>query len=1406
MEMSDNIISLYESIQLELNQIKALQAEGSMRQYARSGTGPDAVYGCYTRVHGYLTRILFEISKSVHRKVEDQSKILEEQANMTKEQARKLEEQERKVEEQERKSKELEQHVQSAHPQSPLSRLSPALSARYNSAQAVELKRGICTPGTRVDVLAQMHQWASVSGSDAGSVYWLNGMAGTGKTTIAYSLCAELENKKQLAASFFCSRLLPECRNVNYIIPSIAYQLARRLPVFGAALVKVLERDPDIHTQLPSIQFASLISEPLVEVQASIPGNLVVVIDALDECESQESTKVVLSALLRAGDKLQLPIRFFISSRPEPDIRQQMQDRMNGRGYSQLILHELDTDTVQTDIEKYVRNALAPLDRISDDQIAKLVADAGVLFIYAATAVRYISDSGFSRNPYGRLQNVLEASGTGPKLKNKAIDELYTVILRAALEDKAIDETERGDILQILHTVVAAQEPLTVRALSGLLQLDNEDRVRASIRPLWSVLHVTGGNQLVTTLHASFPDYMLSHERATDYYCDRKLYDGILARLCLDCIATTTPRFNLCGLESSFVLDRDVDGLDQKVQKAVSPHLLYACRYWINHLATTYGTADLVLQVQNYISKHLLLWLEVMNLSQNTQMAIDVMRRTDEWATANTASPELKELAHDAWCFTTSFASNVASASTPHLYISILPFWPSSRPISRAYRHLFPRLSHVDGPAMDMRQLAVLATWSFPGGVFYAAFSPNGSRVVFASASQVTVVDAYSGRAITGPLDGHTQAIRSVKFSPDGTRIVSCSVDKSIRVWDAETGEQLLGPLLGHSKDVDSVQYSPDGTCIASGSWDGTIRVWDAASGEAKLVIEPPEECRSGIISIRYSPDGAHIAVGLCNGQLLIRDASTGALTLGPLMGHTKSVISVDYSPDGTRVVSGSFDKTIRVWSAAKGDLVLGPLIGHTGWIRSVKYSPNGRHIVSGSDDRTVRAWDAQTGDTILGPLEGHHSSITSVCYSPDSTRLVSCGGEKTVYVWDARSQQKALPAADGCTKGVESVAYSSDGTRIVSGSGNDVHIWNASTGDLILGPLTAHTDTVTSVDYSPAGDQFASGSGDCTICIWDAQPGSGLPLFAFSSLIMKINKKKKNAQTRAVLLGPLTGHTDWVTSVAYSPRGTSLASGSYDRTVRVWDTRSGDMILGPLRGHAYMVTTVRYSPTGTYIASGSWDWTILVWDARSGDMVLGPLTGHTDSILSIGFSPDGTRLASSSDDSSIHVWDTQTGQVVLGPLKGRAERGQVRYSPTGAHIYSCQDNRIWVLDAYTGNVALGPLTGHQRDITSIDISPDGTRLISGSIDNSIRVWDVQPQPGSDLSTLIHLTWEINDDGWVVDSSDSSRLLVWVPHDLRASLMHPRSISLISRKGKLWLNLENACIGTRWGECYAPPV
>ncbi|CCO30556.1 hypothetical protein BN14_04586 [Rhizoctonia solani AG-1 IB] len=1199
--MTESVANLCVYIQQELSTIKALESESRTKHHLRAGNGMDTVLACYRRIHGYL----IQISATEHKPVSTKRNGTEDQETAV-------------------PGRNGRKHNK-GHPfWLRTITASPPSLFRIGMLQFV--------PGDRAQA-SRMH-----TRPDAGSVYWLNGMAGTGKTTIAYSLCTELNIKHQLAASFFCSRLLPECRDVNRIIPSLSYQLAQYSLPFRIALLKVLEQDPDVYTRLPSMQFEELIAKPLLAARTSLPANSAIVIDALDECEKKDSIRIILNILL--NNDMQLPVKFFVSSRPEPEIREGMGGKLGKSQRSQLVLHELDANTVHTDIEKYIRAALAPMDRLSNAHIAKLVANSGVLFIYAATAVRYISDRNFSRNPYGRLQNVLNVAGLGQGRKDKTIDGLYASILQAALEDEETDKAEREDMMLLLHTIIVAQEPLTINALSGLLRLSSEDRAKAAIHPLWSVLHVTGSNELVTTLHASFADFMFDRDRSKGYHCDQDLHNEKLAQLCFACISATEPRFNICNLESSFVLDRDA--------------------------------------------------------------AVNVMRQVDDWMAGRTATPELKELVHDAWCFTTSFASNLASASTPHIYISMLPFWPSSRPISRAYSHLFPRLHHVDGPAMDMRQLAVLATWSLPDRVLYAAFSPDGSRVVFASESQLTVVDAYSGRAIGGSLHDHTSMTEYAEFSPDSTRIISCSHNKSICVWDVETGELLLGPLEAHFDFINSVQYSPDGTCIASGSWGGAIRIWDAVSGEAKLVFQLPEKPIGAIFSIRYSPDGAHIAVGMSNGQLYIRDASTGALKLGPFIGHTDSVTSMDYSPDGTRVASGSNDKTIRVWSAARGDLVLGPFIGHTGRIWSVKYSPNGRHIVSGSDDRTVRVWDAQTGDTILGPLEGHHSLIMSVCYSPDSSRLVSCAYEGDAIVWDARSQQKALPAADGCTKGVESVAYSSDGAHVVSGSGKDIHIWNASTGDLILGPITAHTDTVTSVDYSPAGDQFASGSYDGTIYIWDARTG-------------------------AVLLGPLTGHTEWVTSVAYSPSGTSLASGSGDGTVRTWDTRSGDMILGPLHGHTDMVATVRYSPTGTYITSCSWDRTIRIWDARSGDVVLGPLTEHTDSILSIDFSPDGTRLASSSDDGSIHVWDTQTGQAVLGPLEGRAGIwGQVRYSPTGSYIYSCQDNRIRVLDAHTGNVALGPLTGHSSRITSIDVSYDGRRIISGSLDRVLRVWDVQ--------------------------------------------------------------------------------
>ncbi|KAG6330479.1 hypothetical protein ID866_8610 [Astraeus odoratus] len=193
----------------------------------------------------------------------------------------------------------------------------------------------------------------------------------------------------------------------------------------------------------------------------------------------------------------------------------------------------------------------------------------------------------------------------------------------------------------------------------------------------------------------------------------------------------------------------------------------------------------------------------------------------------------------------------------------------------------------------------------------------------------------------TGEIEllGHTGSVRSVAFSPDGTRIVSGSFDNTVRVWNAERGVQIGSPLQGHTDYVTSVAFSPDGTRIVSGSYDQTVRVWDAE-----------------------------------------RSVQIGS----PLQGHTHCVRSVAFSLDGTRIVSGSDDKTVRVWDAEKHVQIGSPLQGHTDQVTSVAFSPDSTRIVSGSFDNTVKVWDAKRGVQIGSPLQGHTHSFRSVAFSPD--------------------------------------------------------------------------------------------------------------------------------------------------------------------------------------------------------------------------------------------------------------------------------------------------------------------------------------------------------------------------------------------------------------------------------------
>ncbi|EIN03656.1 hypothetical protein PUNSTDRAFT_139370 [Punctularia strigosozonata HHB-11173 SS5] len=303
----------------------------------------------------------------------------------------------------------------------------------------------------------------------------------------------------------------------------------------------------------------------------------------------------------------------------------------------------------------------------------------------------------------------------------------------------------------------------------------------------------------------------------------------------------------------------------------------------------------------------------------------------------------------------------------------------------------------------------------------------------------------FTGRLLKA-VEGHTNIVCSVSFSPDGSQIASGSNDNTIRIWNTDTGKEIREPLRGHTDWVRSVSFSPDGKRLASASYDKTVRLWDVQTGQQI-------------------------------GQ--------------PLKGHTSLVLCVAFSPDGNRIVSGSEDKTLQLWDAQTGQAIGEPLRGHYSRVLSVAFSPDGKNIASGSSDRTIRLWDAETGEPVGDPLRGHDSSVLSVAYSPVGARIVSGSGEKTVRIWDAQTRQTVLGPLHGHGEGVTSVAFSRDGQDVVSGSyDGTMRIWDAQTGQTVAGPWQAHGGEygVQAVAFSHDGKRVVSGGGDNMVKIWDGE------------------------------------------------------------------------------------------------------------------------------------------------------------------------------------------------------------------------------------------------------------------------------------------------------------------------------
>ncbi|KAJ1304056.1 hypothetical protein OPQ81_008464 [Rhizoctonia solani] len=1251
-----------------------------------------------------------------------------------------------------------------------LENLNPAKLAPYNSMHGTEVNRRTCTKNTREKVLADLNNWSD--DPEGKRVYWMNGMAGTGKTTIACSLAHALENRGQLGASFFCSKRSPECRDANRIVPTIAYQLSQFSTPFRAALFNVLNSDPDISSRNITSQFEKLLNDPLMESKYKLPRNVVVIIDALDECDSPSAVKLVLEVLLRFTTGL--PIKFFVTSRPEPRIYDKMSQ--NTRSQSIMHLHEIEQSIVRADIELYLKEELSHM-APKEAQILQLSNLAGNLFIYAATAVRYIQPDDVFVDSEDRLGKVLSAQLRSSK--NLAdIDDLYSAILTAALKNEKLEVDETRRIQLVLWTVVCLRESVDIDTLTALVGMGEKKQILAALKPIRSVVCVSETTGLVSTLHVSFPDYIFSRERANGFFCDKEAHHLVLAARCFR-IMSTGLRFNICNLASSFILDSAIPDLDKKLSKNISATLSYACQYWGDHFTLAQASQKIGEDLSEFLSHRLLFWIEVLNLKKCLKIGISELSNAQRRVVTCIEYRGIQKSITDAHTFLTRTVATPILQSTPHIYISALQFCPKSSSVFTNYGHKIQGLMDISGTAMTRREVAPLATWKTENGLNCFELASDGCYIASGSSEgTISVWDTTNGMLIAGPTEPRGHSVHAVAFSSDCKLIVAGYEDGTVFIWDATNGLSISGPLYGHIDSVLTVTFVPDNTRIVSGSRDQTIRIWNALSGD--LVTTPLEGHTNSVHSVAVSPDGRQIISGSADHSIRIWDSTDGTLLAPPLEGHAGPVWSVRFSPDGTRIVSGADDNTVFVWKVAdrRSISLQSTFEGHTEGVVSVDFSPDSTQIISGSYDCTIRVWDVTSGTLVAGPFEMPVVAFQSVGFSPYGTWFYSGSSDGTVCLWDATSRTIVDGIPRGHTRSVESVHFSSDGTRILSGSeDHSICLWDVSNGNLALGPLKGHTAGVTSVAFSPDGTRIVSGAFDGTICIWDSADGK-------------------------LIVGPLREHSDWVKCVSFSPDGAYVVSCSDDGTICIWSAIQGIPIVGPFYRHTGGIFSVKFSPDGSRLVSGSSDGTICISDPTTGGPLYGPFKGHSNWISSVSFSPDGKYIVSGSgtEQSTICIWDASDGKLTCGPIRGHNGGVlAVDFSPDGKQIVSSSDDRtIRVWDSKSGDLVIGPLKAHTQSVRSVRFSPDGTKLVSGSRDHTIRIHDLAYSHNH--SDALAGIWEISEDGWF--KNDKSQFLFWAPPELRRSFPRPYNPLTIGPEGSLQVDFSGLCLGEGWRECY----
>lgn len=645
----------------------------------------------------------------------------------------------------------------------------------------------------------------------------------------------------------------------------------------------------------------------------------------------------------------------------------------------------------------------------------------------------------------------------------------------------------------------------------------------------------------------------------------------------------------------------------------------------------------------------------------------------------------------------------------------------------------------------------------YPGINFstYAAidFSNDGKTVIaanYGAAETYNVVDGtYEDYQEISSYD-----ICNIQYSNDGNYIIVGSVDKTIKLYNAI--DFSLVKEITHNSELSWVSISDDNSYIAATDYNNKIFVWDSKTGE---VIKTFEGHNEAIYSVDFSDDGLLLVTASEDSTSVVWDMITGK-KLTTFTGHTEMVTKALFIDGGSSVISSSGDASLILWDVNSGKTIK-KFEGKTSDILAIDISNNKSFLTTGLNDNKVKIWTL-TGYTNVNTIRTKQSLISDICISPDNKSYTIAGQESTVLTLHDLNSGDIIKSFYGHEKDILSVDISKNGRYIVSSDADgEIILWDIKSGDKIKS-FNANYGWAGSVKISPDSKFILAGLSREETVMWDILSGE---------IVLEISQLYSSVYT-----------------VDFSHDGKYVASGNFDSQVIIYDTENDNSVINNYHYHSDYISSVAFSPVENIVASADMDKNIFLWDIEKADTICSFPT-NKNIVFSLSFSLDGKYLFSSGQNQ-INIWDVENKKKLARLISFNDSDDWIVSTPDGRFdgtekgmesLHYVVGNQIIPLESLFENYYTPGLLESVFDAT---VYNDETLTIK-DIGTPPEIKITDPTNGSTQNkSQISVTVEITDKGGGVDE-------VRIYHNGKLTDATPRGFKPVEKNGSTSTKIFN---------------